>query len=175
MNEIGVGDSVKLFGGGMVGLQYASIMESLGPQLNGVVNYNVWVPEKTMEFPGVRDFLARYQAKAKQANVDPLGFYLPPFDYAIGEMLAQAVTATRSLDHKVLAKYLREHEMKTIVGPDPLWADRRMGQSTHRLCAVPRHRGQGPGPVPRRRQAGDRRTGRVPDRRSAIPFNQVRN
>ena len=67
---------------------------------------------------------ARYQAKARQANVDPLGFYLPPFDYAIGEMLAQAVTATRSLDHKVLAKYIREHEMKTIVGPDPLWADR---------------------------------------------------
>jgi branched-chain amino acid transport system substrate-binding protein len=115
--EIGVGDSVKLFGGGMVGLQYATIMESLGSMLDGVVNYNTWVPERTMEFPGVRDFLARYQVRAKEANVDPLGFYLPPFDYAIGEMLAQAVTATRSLDHKVLARYFREHELKTIVGP----------------------------------------------------------
>jgi len=117
VNEIGIGDSVKLFGGGMVGLQYTSIMESLGSMLNGVVNYNTWVPEKTMEFPGVRDFLTRYQAQAKQASVDPLGFYLPPFDYAIGQMLEQAVTATKSLDHKVLAKYLREHEMNTIVGP----------------------------------------------------------
>lgn len=116
-NEIGLGDSVKLFGGGMVGLQYASLMEALGSQLTGVVNYHVWAPEKTMEFPGVRDFLARYQDRAKQANVDPLGFYLPPFDYAIGELLAQAVTATKSLDHKALAKYLREHEVKTIVGP----------------------------------------------------------
>ncbi len=131
VNEIGVGDSVKLFGGGMVGLQYASIMESLGSQLNGVVNYNVWAPEKTMNFAGVREFLDRYQPKAKQANVDPLGYYLPPYDYAIGEMLAQAVTATGSLDHKLLAKYLREHEMKTIVGPIRFgptgeWANPRM-------------------------------------------------
>src|SRR4029077_3529670 len=97
VGEIGVGASVKLFGGGMVGLQYASIMESLGSALNGVVNYNTWAPEKTMDFPGIRDFLVRYQAKAKQANVDPLGFYLPPFDYAIGQILAQAVSATQSL------------------------------------------------------------------------------
>jgi branched-chain amino acid transport system substrate-binding protein len=117
VNELGLGDSVKLFGGGMVGLQYASIMEALGSQLNGVVNYNTWAPEKTMDFPGVRDFLARYQARARQVNVDPLGFYLPPYDYAIGQLLEQAVTATRSLDHTVLAKYLRENEIKTIVGP----------------------------------------------------------
>ena len=131
VNEIGIGNSVKLFGGGMVGLQYASIMESLGSALNGVVNYNTWAPEKTMDFPGMKDFLVRYQAKAKQANVDPLGFYLPPFDYAIGQILAQAVTATQSLDHKVLAKYLREHEIKTIVGtirygPTGEWANPRI-------------------------------------------------
>ena len=131
VNEIGIGNSVKLFGGGMVGLQYASIMESLGSALNGVVNYNTWAPEKTMDFPGIKDFLVRYQAKAKQANVDPLGFYLPPFDYAIGQILAQAVTATQSLDHKVLAKYIREHEIKTIVGtirygPTGEWANPRI-------------------------------------------------
>jgi branched-chain amino acid transport system substrate-binding protein len=131
VNEIGIGDNVMLFGGGMVGLQYASIMESLGSMLNGVVNYHTWAPEKTMDFPGIRDFLIRYQARAKQANVDPLGFYLPPFDYAIGQILAQAVTATGSLDHKVLAKYLREHEIKTIVGsirygPTGEWANPRI-------------------------------------------------
>jgi branched-chain amino acid transport system substrate-binding protein len=117
LHEVGVGDSVKLFGGGMVGLQYASHLEALGSMLNGVVNYHVWAPEQTMSFAGMREFLARYQARAKEANVDPLGYYLPPYDYAIGEMLAQAVTATKSLDHKVLAKYLREHELNTIVGP----------------------------------------------------------
>src|SRR5919201_1732369 len=39
MNEIGVGSGVKLFGGGMVGLQFTPIMESLGSMLNGIVNY----------------------------------------------------------------------------------------------------------------------------------------
>ena len=117
VREIGVGDSVKLFGGGMVGLQYASHLEALGSMLNGVVNYHVWAPERTLDFPGIREFVARYQARAKEANVDPLGYYLPPYDYAIGEMLAQAVTATKSLDHKVLAKYFRDHELNTIVGP----------------------------------------------------------
>jgi branched-chain amino acid transport system substrate-binding protein len=131
LREIGVGDSVKLFGGGMVGLQYASHLEALGSMLNGVVNYHVWAPEKTLDFPGMREFVARYQARAKEANVDPLGFYLPPYDYAIGEMLAQAVTATKSLDHKVLAKYFREHELSTIVGsirfgPTGEWARPRM-------------------------------------------------
>ena len=131
VSEIGVGPSVKLFGGGMVGLQNASIMESLGSALNGVINYHVWAPEKSMDFPGVRDFISRYQAKAKQANVDPLGFYVPPFNYAIGQLLAEAVTATQSLDHKILAKYLREHEIKTVVGnirfgPTGEWATPRI-------------------------------------------------
>lgn len=131
LSETGVGSSVKIFGGGMVGLQYTTIMESLGSLLNGVVNYHAWVPEKSMDFPGVRDFLARYQAKAKDANVDPLGYYVPPFDYAIGQVLAQAITATKTLDQKVLAKYLRENEMKTIVGnfrygPTGEWAAPRM-------------------------------------------------
>jgi branched-chain amino acid transport system substrate-binding protein len=131
VSEIGVGESVKLFGGGMVGLQFATIMESLGSNLNGIVNYNTYVPEKTMDFPGVKDFLARYSQRAGQEKVDLLGFYLPPFNYAIGQMLEQAVTATKSLDHKVLADYLRSNEMNTIVGSirfgkDGEWATPRV-------------------------------------------------
>lgn len=116
VNEIGVGSSVKVIGGGMVGLQFTPIMEALGSSLNGFVNYHSWVPEKTMNFPGVREFLTRYQKRAVQEKIDPLGFYLPPYNYAIGQMIEQAVTATKSLDHKVLADYLRKNEMKTIVG-----------------------------------------------------------
>jgi branched-chain amino acid transport system substrate-binding protein len=116
LGEIGVGKNVKLFGGGMVGLQYGSLMESLGRNLNGVVNYTFWAPEKSMDFAGVRDFVKRYQARARDAGVDPLGFYLPPYSYAIGQILAQAVQATNSLDHAKLAQYIRSHEMNTIVG-----------------------------------------------------------
>ena len=115
-NEIGVGDSVKMFGGGMVGLQFAPIMESLGSQLNGVVNYNPYVPEKSLDFPGLKDFQTRYTARAKAEKIDPLGFYLPPFCYAMGQVLEQAITATRGVDQKALARYIRESEHKTIVG-----------------------------------------------------------
>jgi branched-chain amino acid transport system substrate-binding protein len=135
VDEIGVGDSVKLFGGGMVGLQFTPIMTNLGSSLNGIVNYNSYVPG--IKYPGIDDFLKRYAAKAAEAKVDPLGFYLPPFNYAIGQMLEQAVAATKSLDHKRLADYLRKNEMKTIVGPikygpDGEWAAPRVVQAQFR-------------------------------------------
>jgi branched-chain amino acid transport system substrate-binding protein len=135
VNEIGVGSSVKLFGGGMVGLQFTPNMVSLGSSLNGIVNYNSYVPG--IKYPGVEEFLQRYAVKAKEARVDPLGFYLPPFNYAIGQMLEQAINATKSLDHKVLADYLRKNEMKTIVGPirfgpDGEWATPRVVQAQFR-------------------------------------------
>jgi len=129
MNEIGVGSSVKLFGGGMVGLQFTPIMESLGSALNGVVNYNSYVPG--VKYPGIEEFLQRYQQKAAAEKVDPLGFYLPPFGYAMGQMLEQAVNGTKSIDQKKLAAYLHSHTMQTIVGPisynkDGEWAQSRM-------------------------------------------------
>ena len=117
INEIGIGDSVKLFGGGMVGLQFSSVMESMGSLLNGVVNYNSWLPENSMEFTGTKDFFVKYQKRAGEAKVDPLGYYLAPFGYAMGQMVEQAANATKSLDHKKLADFLRTNEMQTIVGP----------------------------------------------------------
>ena len=45
-----VGLKTKMLGGGMVGLQFASLLEKLGPQLNGIVNYDFWVPEPTLQF-----------------------------------------------------------------------------------------------------------------------------
>ena len=129
VNEIGVGQSVKLFGGGMVGLQFTPIMESLGSMLNGIVNYNTYVPG--MNYPGIREYFERYSKRAADAKVDPLGYYITPFNYAIGQMIEQAVTATKSLDHKTLAAYLRKNEMRTIVGPirfgpDGEWANPRV-------------------------------------------------
>ncbi len=56
VNEIGIADNVKIFGGGMVGLQFAAVMENLGSLLNGVVNYNTWLPEPSMYFDGTKAF-----------------------------------------------------------------------------------------------------------------------
>ena len=115
VGEIGVGPSVKIFGGAMVGLQYTPVMELLGSSLNGIVNFNTYVPG--IEYQGMDQFLSRYSKRAIEAKVDPLGFYLPPFEYAIGEMLEQAITATRNLQDRAIADYLRTSEMKTVVGP----------------------------------------------------------
>jgi ABC-type branched-subunit amino acid transport system substrate-binding protein len=60
-NEIGL--KTKLFGGGMVGLQYAAIKTQLGELLNKIVDYDFYVPEPTVPFKGIESFL-RYQAKA---------------------------------------------------------------------------------------------------------------
>ncbi len=117
VNEIGVGDNVKLFGGGMVGLQFGPVMAKMGSLLNGVVNFNTWLPEPAMYFDGTKAFFDEYSKRAVAAKVDPLGFYLAPFGYASGQIIAAAVTATNSLDQKAIAKYLHESEIKTIVGP----------------------------------------------------------
>src|ERR1700757_4488305 len=116
VNEIGVGDNVKIFGGAMVGLQFAGVMENLGSLLNGVVNFNTWLPEPSMYFDGTKAFFDAYSKRAVEAKVDPLGYYLAPYGFAMGQLIEQAVTATKSLDQKTLAKYLREHVHKTIVG-----------------------------------------------------------
>src|SRR6476660_10341682 len=123
MNEIGIGDNVKSFGGGMVGLQFGAVMENLGSLLNGVVNYNSWLPEKSMYYEGTKEFFDTYSKRAVEAKVDPLGYYLAPFGYASGQLVEQAIKATGSLDQKAIAKYLRENEHKTIVGPIAFWAD----------------------------------------------------
>ncbi len=117
VNELGVGDNVKIFGGAMVGLQFAAVMENMGSLLNGVVNYNTWLPEPSMYFDGTREFFDTYTKRAIEAKVDPLGYYIAPYGYAMGQMVEQAVNATKSLDQKAIAKYLRENEHKTIVGP----------------------------------------------------------
>src|SRR5712691_2243164 len=123
VNEIGIGDNVKIFGGGMVGLQFGAVMENLGSLLNGVVNYNSWLPEQSMYYDGTKAFFETYAKRAAEAKVDPLGYYLAPFGYASGQLVEQAIKATGSLDQKAIAKYLHDNEHKTIVGPIAFSAD----------------------------------------------------
>jgi len=123
VNEIGIGDDVKIFGGGMVGLQFAAVMGNLGSLLNGVVNFNTWLPEPKMYYDGTKEFFATYTKRAVEAKVDPLGYYLAPYGYTSGQLVEQAVKAVGSLDQKAIAKYLHENEVKTIVGPIAFSAD----------------------------------------------------
>jgi branched-chain amino acid transport system substrate-binding protein len=128
-----IGFKPKMMGGGMVGLQTTSIKTQLGPLLNGFVNYDFWLPVPKMKFPGVAEFLEKYQARASAEGVDPLGYYIGPWGYAQMEVLAQAVTATKSLSDDKLADYIRATTFKTLVGDvkfgkDGEWAQSRVLQ-----------------------------------------------
>ncbi len=111
-----VGLKTKLFGGGMVGLQSTSIKVQLGPLMNGIVNYDDWLPWSKLASPASLEFLKKYQAEAPSIGVDALGYYLPPFAYAYMQVLQQAVESAKSLDDDKLAAALREGTFHTITG-----------------------------------------------------------
>jgi branched-chain amino acid transport system substrate-binding protein len=131
VNEIGF--KPKMIGGGMVGLQNTSIKAQLGPLLNGITNYDFWLPVPKMLFPGVEDLMKKYQARAAAAGVDALGYYMAPQAYTQMQVLQQAVEATKSLDDDKLADYIRRTTFKTVLGDVKFgkggeWAESRVLQ-----------------------------------------------
>ena len=131
VNEIGY--KPKMIGCGMVGLQATAIKTQLGPLLNGFVNYDFWLPIDKLNFPGVAEFMKRYQVRAAAAGVDALGYYIAPWGYAQLQVLEQAIEATKSLDDDKLADYIRASTFKTLVGDVTFgaqgeWAEARVLQ-----------------------------------------------
>ena len=110
----------KMVGGAMIGPQNTAVKTTLGPLLNGFVNYEYWQPVPAMMFPGVQQFLNTYQARAGDAGVDPgvdsLGHYMAPLAYAQMQVVAQAVEATGGLDDDVLSAFTRDATFSTVMG-----------------------------------------------------------
>jgi branched-chain amino acid transport system substrate-binding protein len=106
----------KLVGGAMIGPQNGSIKTQLGSSLNGVVNYEYWLPVPALMHPGVADLIAVYQIRAQGFGADPLGYYVAPQAYAQMQVVEQAILGTRSLDDNALAEFTRNSEFKTVVG-----------------------------------------------------------
>jgi len=114
IHEIGFG--ARMVGGGMIGLQFGALKTQLGPMLNNIVAYDLYVPEPTMKFPGIEQFLVKYRERAVPAGVDALGIYIPPYAYSEMQILEQAVTAVGAVDDAKLADYLRKTTFSTVVG-----------------------------------------------------------
>jgi len=111
-----VGLKTTVFGGGLIGLQFAALKQQLGEMLNGIICYDLYAPSPTMNFPGITEFLTKYQPRAKAEGADQLGFYLPPFAYAAMQVLGQAVETTKGLDQGKIAQYIHATTFKTVVG-----------------------------------------------------------
>jgi branched-chain amino acid transport system substrate-binding protein len=120
-NEVGL--KPKMFGGAMIGMLITPIKVQLGPLTNGLIIGESFVPSPKLQFAGLTELMTRYQAEAPKLKTDPLGYGFVPFGYAAGQVLAQAVTETRSLDHDKLAAYMHGHSFKTVVGEISFAAD----------------------------------------------------
>jgi branched-chain amino acid transport system substrate-binding protein len=112
-----IGLTPKMFGGAMLGSQITAIKAQLGPLLDGIVTTENFVPASTLNFPGITNLLKRYRSVAAGGDLDPFGYEFVPFGYAAGQVLAQAVEATKSLDSDKLAEYVHGHRFATVVGP----------------------------------------------------------
>jgi branched-chain amino acid transport system substrate-binding protein len=106
----------KLVGGAMIGPQNGVVKAELGPLLNGLVNYEYWLPVPGLMNPQIESFMATYQSRAEKAGADPLGYYVAPLAYAQLQVLEQAVKAVGSLDDVALSEYTRTATFETVVG-----------------------------------------------------------
>jgi len=105
----------KMIGGAMVGLQATVFKLKLGSKLNGIVNYETWVPSEKMLAPA-KAFFKTYQERAKAEGVDPLGYYLGGWGYAYAGVVGEAIANTKSVDDAKIADYFRKATFKTIMG-----------------------------------------------------------
>jgi branched-chain amino acid transport system substrate-binding protein len=129
VNEVGL--HVKMFGGGMVGSQLGSFKSQLGPMLNGLVNYDLWLPVGAYATPEALAFIAKYQSRVAGSGADMLGYYQPPFAYADLQVIGEAIRETGGTDQAKLADYLRSHTFHTLVGdikfgPNGEWSEPRV-------------------------------------------------
>lgn len=106
----------KMVGGAMIGPQNTTVKTTLGPLLNGFVNYEYWAPVPKMMFPGVKQLLNNYQARAADKGADLLGHYMAPLAYAQMQVVAQAVEATGGFDDASLSAYARSETFHTVMG-----------------------------------------------------------
>jgi branched-chain amino acid transport system substrate-binding protein len=116
------GITPKMIGGAMIGPQSTSVQEKLGPLLNGLINYEYWLPTESMAFPGVKRLIAKYQDRAVGTGADALGYYVAPMAYAQLQVVEQAVRETGGLIDADLAEYSHAARFQTVVG-DVRFAD----------------------------------------------------
>jgi branched-chain amino acid transport system substrate-binding protein len=129
VNEAGF--EPKAIGGAMIGPQNGVVKAELGPLLNGLINYEYWLPVEGLANAATDALLERYQARAQAEGADPLGYYVAPLAYAQMEVVAQAVSAAGSVDDAALAAYTHATTFATLVGNvtfggDGAWTNSRV-------------------------------------------------
>jgi branched-chain amino acid transport system substrate-binding protein len=113
----------KMIGGAMLGLLVTAIKQQLGPLINGYISNEFYIPAPSLQFAGTRAMMDEYQKRAAGLGIDPLGYTYPPYAYAAGQILGQAVSETKSFNDEMLAAYIRKTSFDTVIGPVAFGAD----------------------------------------------------
>jgi hypothetical protein len=168
-NEIGL--RPKIMGGAMIGMLVTPIKVQLGPIANGLITGENFAAASAGQITGAADFLKRYGERTVAAKIDPLGFAWGPFAYSAGQVLEQAVAATKSLDQDRLAEYMHK-ELQDRVGRLLVRQGRRMVDVAHVLDADSERTTQQSRTVPRRQRAADRMASRGQDRHPDLSLRE---
>ena len=107
----------KIIGGAMLGLLVTGIKQQLGPMINNYISNEFYIPAPNLQFAGTKQMMGEYQKRAPGLGIDPLGYTYPPYAYAAGQILAKAVSETKSFNDETLASYIRSTTFDTVIGP----------------------------------------------------------
>jgi branched-chain amino acid transport system substrate-binding protein len=121
----------KALGGAMIGPQNGVVKAQLGPLLNGLINYEYWLPVPGVANAEAESLIARYQPRAQAADADPLGYYVAPMAYAQMQIIDQAISAVGSVNDAALSEYAHQAAFSTLVGDvrfgnDGSWTESRV-------------------------------------------------
>jgi branched-chain amino acid transport system substrate-binding protein len=121
----------KALGGAMIGPQNGVVKAQLGPLLNGVINYEYWLPVPGVASADAEALIGRYQPRAQAVDADPLGYYVAPMAYAQMQVLEQAISAVGSANDAALSEYAHRETFRTVVGDvkfgsDGSWTEARV-------------------------------------------------
>jgi len=105
MNVAGL--SPKLVGGAMIGPQNGVAKAELGALLNGLVNYDYWLPVPSLMNPQIQSLIATYQSRAEKTGADPLGYYVAPLAYA-------------NIESNNISKFKRPNTQAVVFPPENL-------------------------------------------------------
>ncbi len=106
----------RMMGGPMIGPHITAQKLQFGPILNNLVVWDIFANEPTLQFPGTRELIERYQPIAQREGTDALGFYAPPLAYAQMQVLEQSIRRVGRVDQAAIAADLHAQEFETVVG-----------------------------------------------------------
>ena len=116
----------------MVGLQ-ATVLGKLKSKLNGIVNYETWVPSPKLMAPAA-EFFKKYQSRAPGRRSRSARLLSRRLGLCLYAGAAAAIDGSKSIKDDKIADYLRSHTFDTVMasgikfGKDGEWTKSGMLQ-----------------------------------------------